>query len=115
MTESTGDKNYGKLVIRAIVGFLISVSLFASYSLVSSEGLTPAVIGDVIVTLYVSILVFYGVFWEAIDSRRFRTALYFGVVLWGGERFLAGNDSLLTVGLLLGGMAMVIRELYFTE
>lgn len=114
MSESTGG-NYAKLLIRALVGFLISVSVFASYRLVSSQGLTPAVIGDVVVTLYVSSLVFYGVFWEAMESRRFRIALYFGVVLWGGERFLAGNDSILTVVLLLGGMAMVIRELYFVE
>jgi len=115
MSESTGERSLGKLLVRAIVGFLISVSVFASYSLVTTEGLTVAVIADVVVTLYVSAIVFYGVFWEAIDSRRFRVALYFGVVLWGGERFLSGDDSVLTVALLLGGMGMVIRELYFKD
>jgi len=73
------------------------------------------VIGDVAVTIYVSALVFYGVFWEATESQRFRVALYFGVVLWGSERFLSGNESVFTVVLILGGLGMVIRELYFTE
>ena len=67
------------------------------------------------VTIYVSALVIYGVFWEAISGRRFRIALYFGVVLWGGERYLSGNESVLTIVLLLGGMGMVVRELYFAE
>jgi hypothetical protein len=115
MSESTGYERYGKPLVRAVVIFLITVSLFASYSLLSSESLTPAILGDVAVTLYISGLVFYGVFWGTMDSRRYRVAVYFGVVLWGGERFLSGNESVLTLALLLGGMAMVVRELYFTE
>jgi len=114
MSESTGT-NYRKVLLRAAVGFLVAVSLAASVRLVSTNGLTPAVVGDVVVTLYVSALVIYGVFWESIESRRFRVALYFGVVLWGGERFLSGNESVLTVILIFGGMGMVIRELYFVE
>lgn len=113
MTESTGHETYRKPIIRGAVVFLISVSLVTSFSLVSSEGLTPEVIGDIAVGLYVSALVFYGVFWEAMDSRRFRLALYIGVVLWGGERFISGDDSVLTVGLILGGMGMAVRERYF--
>jgi len=114
MSESSGIQ-YGKLFVRVLVAFLVAVSVAASVSLASSEGLTPAVVGDIVVTVYVSALVIYGVFWEALTGRRFRIALYVGVVLWGGERYLSGNDAILTVVLVLGGMAMVVRELYFTE
>jgi len=114
MSEPSGT-NYKKVLLRAAVGFLVAVSLAASVRLLSTNGLSPAVVGEVVVTLYVSALVIYGVFWGRMESRRFRVALYFGVVLWGGERFLSGNESVLTVVLILGGMAMVIRELYFTE
>ena len=114
MSDST-EPRYGKLVIRALVAFLVAVSVAASVSLVSSEGLTPSVVGNLVVTLYISALVVYGVFWGRLTGRRFRIALYVGVVLWGGERYLSGSESILTVVLLLGGMGMVIRELYFTE
>jgi len=114
MSKPSGT-NYKKVLLRAAVGFLVAVSLAASVRLLSTNGLSPAVVGEVVVTLYVSALVIYGVFWGRMESRRFRVALYFGVVLWGGERFLSGNESVLTVVLILGGMAMVIRELYFTE
>jgi hypothetical protein len=114
MSESSGIQ-YRKLFVRALVAFLVAVSLAAAVSLIGREGLTPAVVGEIVVTIYVSALVVYGVFWEAMSGRRFRIALYVGVVLWGGERYLSGNESLLTVVLLLGGMAMVLRELYFAE
>jgi len=114
MSEST-DTQYAKLIIRTLVAFLVAVSLAASVSLIGREGLTPAVVAEIVVTIYVSALVVYGVFWEALAGRRFRIALYVGVVLWGGERYLSGNESVLTVVLLLGGMAMVLRELYFRE
>ena len=113
MTESSGYESYRKLIIRGAVVFLISVSLVTSFRLASSEGLTPAVIGEIAVGLYVSALVFYGVFCEAMDSKRFRLALAVGVVFWGGQRFISGDDSVLTVGLLLGGMGMMLREHYF--
>lgn len=115
MAKSTVYERYGKPIVKGIVVFLISMSLFASYSLISAQGLTLGAIGAVVVTLYISALVFYGVFWEDMDSRRFRLALYFGVILWGGERLLSGDDSLFTAVLLLGGMGMFIRELYFQE
>ncbi|MEA1932144.1 hypothetical protein [Halohasta litorea] len=114
MSESTGTDYWGVL-LRAGVGFLVAVSLAASVRLLSTNGLSPAVVGEIGVTLYVSGLVIYGLFWGSMESQRFRVALYFGVVLWGGERFLSGNESVFTVVLLLGGMGMVIRELYFTE
>ena len=114
MSESSGIQ-YGKLFIRVLVAFLVAVSVAALISLVGREGLTPAVVGEIVVTVYVSALVVYGVFLGTLTGRRFRIALYFGVVLWGGERFLSGNDSVLTVALLLGGMGMVIREIYFNE
>lgn len=114
MSEST-ETNYWKVLLRAAVGFFVAVALAASFRLVSTNGLSPAVVGEIGVTLYVSALVLYGVFWGSMESHRFRVALYIGVVLWGAERFLSGNESVLTVVLLFGGMAMVIRELYFTQ
>jgi hypothetical protein len=115
MSESTIYERYGKPIVKGIVVFLISVSLFGSYSLISAQGVTLGALGAIVVTLYISALVFYGVFWEDMDSRRFRLALYFGVILWGGERFLSGDDSLFSIVLLLGGMGMFIRELYFQK
>jgi len=114
MSESSGTR-YATLFVRVLVAFLVAVSVAALVSLVGREGLTPAVVGEVVVTVYVSVLVVYGVFWGTLTGRRFRIALYFGVVLWGGERYLSGNESVLTIVLLLGGMGMVVRELYFAE
>jgi len=113
MSEPTAYETYGKPIIKGIVVFLISLSLFASYSILTQEGASLDVLGDILVTLYISVLVFYGVFWETMDTRRFRLALYFGVLLWGAERFVSGDDSFLTVALILGGLGMLIRELYF--
>ena len=115
MSEPTAYETYGKPIIKGAVVFLISLSLFASYSLVAEQGVSADVLGDILVTLYIAALVFYGVFWETMDTRRFRLALYFGVLLWGAERFISGDDSFLTVALILGGLGMFVRELYFTE
>ncbi len=113
MSESNAYKTYGKLAIKAAVVFLITLSLFASYSLLAQQGPSLDVLGDILVTLYISALVFYGVFWDQMDTRRFRLALYFGVLLWGTERFISGSDDVLSVVLILGGLGMFVRELYF--
>ena len=116
MPDSTPYATYGKQAVRVAVVFLIAISLAASYALLASDGFTLDAIGSVLVTLYIAALVFYGVFWDAMDTRPFRIALYGGVIIWGLERFfLSGDESLLTYGLLIGGMAMFIRELYFKE
>ena len=115
MADSNTYETYGKPVIKGGVVFLISLSLFASYSLLAQEGASLDVISDILVTLYISALVFYGVFWEKMDTRRFRLALYFGVLLWGTERFISGTGDFLSVALILGGLGMFVRELYFKE
>jgi len=115
MSEPTAYETYGKPAIKAAVVFLITLSLFASYSILAQEGATLDTLGDILVTLYISALVFYGVFWETMDTRRFRLALYFGVLFWGAERFISGDESVLTVALILGGLGMFVRELYFKE
>lgn len=115
MADSNAYETYGKPVIKGLVVFLISLSLFASYSLLTQEGASLDVIGDILVTLYISGLVFYGLFWEKMDTRRFRLALYFGVLLWGAERFISGDESFLSVALILGGLGMFVRELYFKD
>ena len=115
MSESNAYETYGKPIIKGAVVFLISLSLFASYSLLAQQGISADTVGDVLVTLYISVLVFYGVFWEAMDTHHFRLALYFGVLLWGAERFVSGGESFLTVALILGGLGMFVRELYFTD
>ncbi len=115
MSEPTAYEKYGKPIIKGAVIFLISLSLFASYSLLAEQGVSADILGDILVTLYISALVFYGVFWEAMDTRHFRLALYFGVLLWGVERFVSGDESFLTVALILGGLGMFTRELYFKD
>jgi len=115
MSEPSAYETYGKPIIKGFVVFLISLSLFASYSLLAEQGASLDIIGDILVTLYISALVFYGVFWEKMDTRRFRLALYFGVLLWGAERFVSGDESFLSVALILGGLGMFVRELYFKD
>ncbi len=116
MSESNTYAKYGKQFLKGFVVFLIAVAIAASYALIAAEGLTLNVLGDVLVTLYIAGLVFYGVFWDAMDTRPFRIALYFGVLLWGAERFvLSGDESLITYALILGGMGMLVRELYFKD
>ena len=113
--ESNAYLKYGRQFLKGLVVFLIAISLAASYALVAEQGLTLAVLGDIFVTLYIAGLVFYGVFWDAMDTRRFRLALYAGVILWGAERLLSGQETLLTYALLLGGMGLLVRELYFKQ
>ncbi|MFW6320992.1 MAG: hypothetical protein ACOC0Z_04020 [Halohasta sp.] len=115
MTESSESRGYGNRIVRALVIFFIAISVAAAIGLISAEGFTPAVVAEVVVTLYVSAIVFYAVFFDAVDSRRFRLALYAGVVLWGGQRYVAGDQSILTVALILGGLGLAVRELYFSD
>lgn len=113
--ESNPYLKYGRQFLKGVVVFLIAISLAASYALVAEQGFSLAVVGDILVTLYIAGLVFYGVFWDAMDTRRFRLALYAGIILWGAERFLSGQETLFTYALLLGGMGLLVRELYFTD
>lgn len=114
MGDASAYAGYGRRILRVVVVGLLALSVAAAASLASSEGLTPSVIGTVVVTLYVAGLVAYGVFYEAMETRRFRLALYVGVVLWGAEGLLVGDGSALNYVLLLGGAALFVREWYRT-
>ena len=115
MADSASYAAVGKRLLKVAVAFLVALSIAASAALLTNEGLTPAVVGNVVVTVYISGLVVYGIVRDAMDTRRFRLALYVGVVLWGAERLLSGGESPVSYALLLGGAALFVRELYFVD
>ncbi|XVH31762.1 hypothetical protein ACNS7O_00875 [Haloferacaceae archaeon DSL9] len=112
MSESATYSKYVKPVIRFAVVFLVAFSIIGSYTLITERGATPGVLADVVVNLYIAALVFYGVFWDAMNTRRFRIALYLGIAGWGVSGFIAGSETAITYVLVLGGGVLLVRELF---
>lgn len=110
--ESDSERSTFKLAIKVLVVFLVGFSIVASGVLIQTEGLTLDTATDVFVNLYIAMLVFYGVFFDRIQSRAFRAALFFGVVIWGATDLLTGDDTWLSYILILGGGALLTRELF---
>lgn len=110
--EEESDRSLFKTAIRILVVFLVGFSIVGSAVLIQTEGLTIDTATDVFVNLYIAFLVFYGVFFDKIQSRTFRAALYAGVVIWGGTDLLTGDDTILSYVLIVGGGALLTRELF---
>ncbi|MCL9817894.1 hypothetical protein [Natronocalculus amylovorans] len=104
--------NHVQTVIRGIVVLLVAFSFLGAFALVQTDGLTLDTMLSIAVNLYIAVLVFYGVFYDKINSRPFRIALYAGVVFWGLSDVITGTDGTLTYVLILGGGALLTRELF---
>ncbi|WP_138007235.1 hypothetical protein [Halalkalirubrum salinum] len=98
--------------IRLFVIALIVLSVLTSAALLRSDGVTLNTVSSVFVNLYVAGLVFYGIFYNKMNSRPFRIALYGGVILWGVTDLLTGTETTMTYLLILGGGALVTREAF---
>lgn len=110
MTRDSTYERYGRPVLKVVILFLAATSLASAAAQLSTSGL--AVIGDVLVSVYVTVLLVWGVFYEGLGTFRFRVALYAGVVLWGASEFLSGETGGFTWLLLGGGVLLLGQELF---
>ena len=100
------------LLSKAFVVVLFLVVLVSAYFQLQTGGDTFELL-EVVVSLYIVSIVALGVFRDSFDTRRFRIALYVGVVAWALVSFVGGNQSVVTVLLLVLGALLLTRELTF--
>ncbi|SEO68269.1 hypothetical protein SAMN04487948_104157 [Halogranum amylolyticum] len=99
------------VVTRAFVALLFLVVLVSAYFQLQTGGLFELL--EVAVSLYVVSLVALAVFRGGFDTRRFRIALYAGVVAWALVNFVGGTQTVVTILLLVLGSLLLTRELTF--
>lgn len=101
------------LLSRAFVLVLVAFVLLGAFFQIQTGG--TAAFLEVAVSLYVVGLVALAVFRGGFDTKRFRIALYIGVVAWALVSYVAGNDSIVTLVLLVVGALLLTRELTFGD
>ncbi|SDM45448.1 hypothetical protein SAMN04487949_1718 [Halogranum gelatinilyticum] len=101
------------LLTRAFVLVLVVFVVLGAYFQLQTGG--TAALLEVVVSLYVVGLVALAVFRGGFDTKRFRIALYIGVVAWALVSYVSGNDSLVTLLLLGVGALLLTRELTFGD
>lgn len=97
------------LLSKVLVVLLVGFVLLGGYFQVQAGG--TAALLEVAVSLYVVSLVALAVFRGGFHTRRFRIALYVGVVAWALVSYVGGTDTIITLLLLVVGALLLTREL----
>ncbi|WP_117595070.1 hypothetical protein [Haloprofundus halophilus] len=98
-----------RLLLLGMLGF-VAVTTVLQFQVEGTSALP-----EIVVSLYVVAVVAYGVVADAMQTRRFRIALYAGAVAWGAVRLVEGDTSLVTYALLGIGAFLLTRELTFAD
>jgi glucan phosphoethanolaminetransferase (alkaline phosphatase superfamily) len=110
MAPQLSDSQVTILSRAFVVLLVVFVLLGAFFQLQTGD---PFAILEVVVSLYVVSLVALAVFRGGFDTRRFRIALYVGVVAWALVNYVGGTQSIVTILLLVLGSLLLTRELTF--
>lgn len=110
MAESTEGRfeNLGwgaKLALGALLAFVLLGAAVQVW--VAGASALP----EALVSIYVVVLAAWGVLGDAAGTKRFRIALYLGVLAWGVVNFVAGRQGFVTYALLILGAVLLTREL----
>lgn len=101
------------LLTKAFVGVLVLFVLLGAFFQLQTGD--PLAILEVVVSLYVVSLVALAVFRGGFDTRRFRIALYVGVIAWALVNYVGGTRTIVTMLLLGLGALLLTRELTFGD
>ncbi|EJN59191.1 hypothetical protein SAMN04487950_1312 [Halogranum rubrum] len=101
------------LLSKAFVALLVVFVLLGAFFQIQTGD--PLAILEVLVSLYVVTLVALAVFRGGFDTRRFRIALYVGVLAWALVNYVGGTQGLVTILLLVLGALLLTRELVVTD
>ncbi|WP_101294945.1 hypothetical protein [Halegenticoccus soli] len=102
-----GVARLSKVVLSVLLGFVLIGSAFQ----LRAEGV--AALPEVAASVYVAAVVAYGVLRDAMDTSRFRIALYAGVVAWAAVNLAGGATDVVTYALFAVGALLLARELTF--
>ncbi|MFC4359220.1 hypothetical protein ACFO0N_14840 [Halobium salinum] len=101
-----GNLGWGaKLALGALLAFV----LLGAAVQVSIGG--AAAVPEALVSVYIVALAAWGVLGDAAGTKRFRIALYAGVLAWGVVNYVAGRQGFVTYALLVLGAVLLTREL----
>ncbi|MFC6724572.1 hypothetical protein ACFQE1_09335 [Halobium palmae] len=94
---------------KLLLGALLAFVLLGAAVQVSVNGV--AALPEALVSVYVVALAAWGLVGNAAGTKRFRIALYAGVLAWGVVNYVAGRHNLVTYLLLALGAVLLTREL----
>ncbi|WP_129116464.1 hypothetical protein [Halegenticoccus tardaugens] len=110
MSDEREKRGFGRATRIALTALLAFVLVGSAVQL-RAEGI--AALPEFVVSVYVTAVVAYGVYADAMGTSRFRVALYAGVVAWGAVALASGTENALTYVLLAVGALLLTRELTF--
>jgi hypothetical protein len=94
---------------RVALGALFAFVVLVAVGRVWAVG--PAAVPEALVSVYVVALAAWGLLGDAASTKRFRIALYLGVLAWGVVQYVGGRQGFLTYALLALGAVLLTREL----
>ncbi len=109
MSDSLFDR-YGRPALAVVIVVMATLSVFSGYLRFEDQGV--AALADSAVSLYIALLVLWGLFREGFDTFRFRVLLYLGLIFWGTVDFLLGTDTTFSMVILIGGSLLLARAAY---